>query len=474
MDINLIAPTTPEEKHVLNITITPADYNPQIDKEAKKYAKTVNIKGFRPGQAPIELVRKMIAKDMKQDVVINLLYKSIDDYFEKNNIQIIGHPIPTENTPAVNFDTQNEFFFSYYVGVVDNFEIDLQKINIDNYEIALTEDFIQTQIKRFQTQLGEIVTADDVADATSVKIELAVVYDEQGYNGEGDFNLGDFKPETLEKLKALPIGDKLTDTLDNLFLNVYLAGDMLGLPQKAQHENPNPCEITLKNWLKIAPHEINGAFFDKLDDEEVTNYDELYEKIKEQSQRVFDENVFALKFRQVQEQLSDAVDEITYSESFLKDLLERNNTETEEEEEEVKELEETDTENATETQEEKEAKRFESTKKMLKNDLIIEKLAKSQNITISKEEVYQKAYTDALRYMGEYANDERFRKMMSENIVKTLSENQSEFNRVAFELKTEKVIRYIITQKDADLPAPTIISLEDFRKLWDKTPATDF
>ena len=53
----------------LKITLTPADYKPEVDKKLKDYSRKVQLKGFRPGHVPASLVQKMYGKSILVDEI---------------------------------------------------------------------------------------------------------------------------------------------------------------------------------------------------------------------------------------------------------------------------------------------------------------------------------------------------------------------------------------------------------------------
>ena len=44
---------------VVDIAVTPEDYEPEMKKELKKLATSQNMKGFRKGKTPISFIKKV-------------------------------------------------------------------------------------------------------------------------------------------------------------------------------------------------------------------------------------------------------------------------------------------------------------------------------------------------------------------------------------------------------------------------------
>ena len=61
----------------LVVSISEADYKPQVDKNLKDYRKRANIKGFRPGMVPMQMVQKMFGKSILIDEINSVLGKAV-------------------------------------------------------------------------------------------------------------------------------------------------------------------------------------------------------------------------------------------------------------------------------------------------------------------------------------------------------------------------------------------------------------
>jgi trigger factor len=58
---------------LMTITLETADYQPEVDKTLKDYRKRANIPGFRPGQAPMAMIKRQFGPSVKVEAVNKLL-----------------------------------------------------------------------------------------------------------------------------------------------------------------------------------------------------------------------------------------------------------------------------------------------------------------------------------------------------------------------------------------------------------------
>ena len=78
----------------VKIKLNEADYQPKVDAKLKEYARKATIKGFRPGKAPIGMIKKMYGTSVMVEEINDLLSKSLNDYLKSQTFRILGDPLP--------------------------------------------------------------------------------------------------------------------------------------------------------------------------------------------------------------------------------------------------------------------------------------------------------------------------------------------------------------------------------------------
>ena len=81
---------------VLTITVEKEDYNEKVEKTLKDYRKRANVPGFRPGMAPMGMIKKQYGAAVKVDEINRLLGDKLMEYIRENKIQMLGEPLPNE------------------------------------------------------------------------------------------------------------------------------------------------------------------------------------------------------------------------------------------------------------------------------------------------------------------------------------------------------------------------------------------
>ena len=155
----------------LTITIEPADYQEDVQKELKQVRQKAQMPGFRPGMVPAGLVKKMYGKGILADVLNKKVGESLQKYIEDNKLAILGEPLPNnELTPAIDMDTQDTFTFAFDIAVAPEFDAKLNgKNKLTEYEIEVTDEMVENQVKSYTERFGEYTQAEEVAEGDLVK-----------------------------------------------------------------------------------------------------------------------------------------------------------------------------------------------------------------------------------------------------------------------------------------------------------------
>ena len=70
---------------LVNIEITPEDYQTKVSDVLENYRKRANIPGFRPGKVPMGLIKKQYGKAVLIEEINNLLQDNIYKYITGNS-----------------------------------------------------------------------------------------------------------------------------------------------------------------------------------------------------------------------------------------------------------------------------------------------------------------------------------------------------------------------------------------------------
>ena len=76
----------------LHLTYLPDDIESAFTKAYEKASKKVKIDGFRPGKAPIAIVKKVLGESVTQDALNILLSESINDLRQNLEFKTFGDP----------------------------------------------------------------------------------------------------------------------------------------------------------------------------------------------------------------------------------------------------------------------------------------------------------------------------------------------------------------------------------------------
>lgn len=260
----------------LVVSISEADYKPQVDKNLKDYRKRANIKGFRPGMVPMQMVQKMFGKSVLIDEINSVLGKAVPNYIKENNLSLVGDPMPlNELENPIDWDTQKEFSFTYDIGLAGEFTLDFAKLPaINTYEIEATEKEVEETIENLKQNSGEQIHADTVEEGDM----LFGVFTQGEWTEKSAIPFKAIKEEAKATFIGATKGDTLTFDLQATFVDeksIELAtGNKTGLVGEVT--------FTIEDITRNGVAELNQAFFDKvLGEGKVSSEEEFRKEILE-------------------------------------------------------------------------------------------------------------------------------------------------------------------------------------------------
>jgi FKBP-type peptidyl-prolyl cis-trans isomerase (trigger factor) len=110
---------------------------------------------------PAGLVKKMYGKGILADVLNKLVGENLQKHIEDNKIQILGDPLPSEESPKIDLDNEDTFTFLFDIAVAPEFDAKLNgKNKLPEYTIEPTEEMIDKQVEAYTNRFGEYIPED--------------------------------------------------------------------------------------------------------------------------------------------------------------------------------------------------------------------------------------------------------------------------------------------------------------------------
>ncbi len=284
MDIKRVAINAVSETIVM--TVVHMDYKGQVQKRINEKMPLATVKGFRKGAVPKDLVEKQYGKGIKQEEVKKVVDLALERYIASERLNLLGTPLPKINE-NFSWDTE-ELVFEFEIGLVPNFEIDLEaKNNIIKYVVKADDELIEGQVTRIQKQFGKAIPQEVVEAGSDISGTFS--NEEKGINNQTTFSLDIFKDKaTADKFIGKKVGDVVTVNTKGLFDDDHQLMDVMNVNHDDVHGLAVDVDFTIEaiNTAELA--ELNQELFDRLFGAgSVASLEELKAKIKEDAENQF-------------------------------------------------------------------------------------------------------------------------------------------------------------------------------------------
>jgi trigger factor len=120
----------------------------EVDSRLKSVGRTAKIKGFRPGKVPAKVVRQRYGKQVRQEVLGEIMQKSYSDAVVQENLRPAGGPkIETEKEDGKSFTYVATF------EVLPEVELkDLDKIKVDKPDVDIGDEDLDDMLMSLRKQ----------------------------------------------------------------------------------------------------------------------------------------------------------------------------------------------------------------------------------------------------------------------------------------------------------------------------------
>lgn len=199
----------------LTIEVEAAEVNKAVDQACKRLANRVSIPGFRKGKAPRMIVERHVGKDaVLQEAFDIVAPKALSKAFDEQKIDPVTRP-------SVDIETLEEgkdLVFKATVTPRPEVKLgDYKGLNVPKNEVNITDEDVEKQLKTFQDRQGKLIDAPEgaeVKDGDFTTLDFKGFVDGEAFDGgEGkDYPLqigsNSFIPGFEDQLVGAKIGEE--------------------------------------------------------------------------------------------------------------------------------------------------------------------------------------------------------------------------------------------------------------------------
>ncbi|MBC8043451.1 MAG: trigger factor [Rhizobacter sp.] len=151
--ITTLSPTEQE----LTLTLQPAEFQSEIDQRYKSAQLAAELKGFRKGKVPMDMIKHLMGKDIEQDAIESLAQKFFADVADEKNLKLIGRArirhfelMPAEKlTIYLQYEVEPDFTLAPF----ENYTFKQVQYEIDPADV-------EREVKGLLKQQGVLIASD--------------------------------------------------------------------------------------------------------------------------------------------------------------------------------------------------------------------------------------------------------------------------------------------------------------------------
>jgi trigger factor len=428
----------------VRINIVKVDYEEKVENKLKEYKRSANIKGFRPGHVPPQMIKKLYGTSVLIDEINKIVSESLSDFIKNEKIDILGDPMPKNDEHSFDPEKSDEFNFTFELGLAPEFELALsKKQKLTRFQIEPDAKMIADYVDNYTRRHGQFIVAEKSEEKDLLKGTITSE-DSTIKNEDATLSVDIVKDEEIKKeFIGKKVGDTVTFDIRKAFPNDYEIAGLLHKQKDEVKDFSGMYTISVREVSRFVPADNDKALWDKVYGENAVNSPEEFEaKVVDEIKEYFGrETDYKLR--------TDARDTVLKKtpfdlpDEFLKRWLLKANEKTTAEEIE---------------------KEYDHFRDDLRWQLIKNKIARENDVKITDEEILAeaKAFTKAqfTQYGLYYATDEQVTSFAQDMLKK-----EDDSHRIAEKVLDTRVLNIIIEALKID---DKTVSIEEFNKLFEK------
>ena len=435
---------TNKTEGLIKITLNEGDYQSKVDEKVKDYARKATIKGFRQGKVPTGVIKRMFGKSIMVEEINHLLSHKLSDYIKDNNLKIIGEPLPNQHKAAsIDWDQQRNFEFEYQIGMVEDFKYDVsQKVKVKSFPIEIDDKTLNETLDDLKKRFGK-VDYPETSDAScnlfgDLRSTTTDLHRENAF-----IEISKLAKKEQKKFVGVKKEDEIEFDIDTTFADASLKEQLLSMSGEEATAVSGNFIFKVNNISKTEPAELNTELFDRVFGKDAVQdeagfltkvKETIGENYKRESDHFLDHHI---------EDYYITNTDINLPDEFLKNWLKSSSK--------------------GELTDDVIAREFEDYKRGLKWDLVKNRIADDNKITVEADEVRAKAKDLILAQFGGAAIASQLGDRLdaiADNYLQ--NENGQNFMKIYGQLRSEKILKFI---RENISVQEKKVSVDEFKKI---------
>lgn len=432
----------------ITVTLEEKDYADKVEKQLKEISKNRPEPGFRPGKTPMGLLRKKYGEAVKYDIINREVGEAVYDYIKKENLAVLGNPIPVKNDEFNLSDA--DFTFKFKVGLSPEIDTHVDKdLHIPFYTIEVSDEMINKEDDNFRQRFGKQVSGEKVEPNALVKGVLTEL-DAEGKPLEGGIVVENgilapsyFKDKAQEALfNDKKVGDVVVfNPAATCEGNEAELSSMLNIDKEQTGEHHGDFSMEIKDIIVVEPAKLDQEYFDMLfGKDKVHNEEEYRNALKEMIASSLKNDSFYRFSIDAKDAVMKAVGEVELPDEVLKDYL-------------VQVNEDLNADNVNEA--------FAGMRKQLEWDLIAAAIAKKFDVKVEQQDLLNLAMASVQQQFAQYGMSNVPQEQLEKYAQEMLKDEKvaRRMGDQALEYKVFNAIRENVTLDNKDVTVPEFQAL---------------
>ncbi|HEX4301718.1 MAG TPA: trigger factor [Rhizomicrobium sp.] len=264
------------------VVIAQSDLDSRLTGRLEEMKPRMNLKGFRPGKAPVSFLKKQFGKSLMGEIVENVVNETSQKAVTDNALKPASPP-KVDLVGAIDsvIDGKSDLEFTVKVDLMPDFELtDVAKLKVERLVGEVTDADVDEALKRLADQTKTFTTRGDGVAAESgdtVVIDFVGKVDDVEFPGgkADDFNLSLGSGQLIPGFEDQLIGAKIGEARD---VKVVFPADY---PEATLAGKDAVFAVTVKDVKAPEPVAIDNELAKKLGLEDLaTLKDRVREQIK--------------------------------------------------------------------------------------------------------------------------------------------------------------------------------------------------